>query len=75
MILEMLRMDPSHVDSKRKEEREKQKIRSWERNYGGEIGSQGRHDMGSGERTAEQNKMKTKNTAHRSFQSVLNYVA
>lgn len=32
--------------------------------YGNKTGSHGRHDMGRGERIAEQNKMKTENNCH-----------
>lgn len=57
----MLRMDPRHIDQKRKikEEREKQKTRSWERNDGNKIGIHGRHD--NWRKVLQKTKTKTKN--------------
>ena len=57
----MLRMDPRHIDQRRKikGEREKQKPRPWERNDGNKIGIHGRHD--NGRKVLQKTKTKMKN--------------
>ena len=68
MIWGMLRMDPSHIDWKRKEGREKQKIRSWERNMETKQDHMEEMIWGGGKGLQNKTKWKQKTIAIKVFQ-------